>query len=270
VKLLGWIRRHPWKSVLLALGLFVIAEMASLPWFSVADLQRTNPGETALMVQRRREAESAGKRYAVKQEWIALSSLPDYVVQAIVVAEDGTFYTHHGFDWFEVKESLQKDLRQKRLARGGSTITQQVAKNLYLSTSKDPLRKAKEALITVMLERELGKNRILEIYLNIAEWGDGVFGIGAASRTFFHKPASLLTPAEALRLAAVIPSPLKHRPDADSKYVLRRSEIMRQRMLARHGTDTTITPEEDESSLPPDQLPGVPGSTMDTTDNSGI
>jgi monofunctional biosynthetic peptidoglycan transglycosylase len=144
-------------------------------------------------------------------------------------------------------------MREKRAARGASTITQQLAKNLFLSTSKDTVRKLKEFIITLMLERMLTKDRILEIYLNIIEWGRGIFGIEAAARTYFGKSAGALSLEESIRLAAVIPSPLKHRPDVDSRYVLRRKEIMLNRMAARgfadqpHAKETltnpTLTPE---------------------------
>jgi monofunctional biosynthetic peptidoglycan transglycosylase len=149
------------------------------------------------------------------------------------VAEDGTFYSHGGVDWFEVQESIEKNIKERKAARGASTITQQLAKNLYLSTSKDPVRKVKELAITLLLEHDLSKNRILELYLNVIEWGRGIFGIDAAARAYFGKAVGDLTLEDATRLAAVIPSPLVHRPDTDSRYVLRRKAIVLQRMIAR-------------------------------------
>ncbi|HXX62158.1 MAG TPA: monofunctional biosynthetic peptidoglycan transglycosylase, partial [Bacteroidota bacterium] len=208
VRLARWLWTHKLKSAFLLLGLLVLIELASVPYFSIAALKDENPTETALMRQRAGEASAAHKPYSVVQKWIPLSRLPHHVVDAVVVAEDGTFFTHGGVDWFEVQASLEKDIRQRRAARGASTITQQVAKNLFLSTSKDPVRKLKELLITLLLERELGKNRILEIYLNIIEWGHGLYGIEAAAEKYFGKGADALSVDEAARLAAVIPSPL--------------------------------------------------------------
>ena len=228
-----WIRAHKVKTVFLLLVLLAALELATIPWFDIARLGKENPVTTALMRQRAGEAHAAGRAYRIAQHWIPLGRIPRYVVDAVVVAEDGTFFTHGGVDWFEVRESLTRDIQARRAVRGASTITQQVAKNLFLSTSKDPVRKLKELIITFMLERELSKDRILEIYLNIIEWGPGVFGIEAASETYFGKPASALTLDEGARLAAVIPSPLRHRPDGDGRYVSRRAGIVLGRMEAR-------------------------------------
>jgi monofunctional glycosyltransferase len=232
-RLLAWMQRHKFKTVVLALFALIIIELLTIPWFGVAGLKSENPAETALMRQRRREAEGEKQPYQVVQRWIPLSRIPRQVVDAIVVAEDGTFYEHGGIDWFEVQESIEKNLEEGRAARGASTITQQLAKNLYLSTSKDPIRKVKEAIITLLLEHQLSKQRILELYVNIIEWGRGVFGIDAAARTYFGKSASSLTLEEGVRLAAVIPSPLRHRPDSNSRYVLRRKAIVLNRMTSR-------------------------------------
>jgi monofunctional biosynthetic peptidoglycan transglycosylase len=245
--------RHKVKTLLLILLVLILFEAATIPWFSIADLKHENPAVTSLMRQRLREAEEEGKTLNIAQHWIPLAQIPHHLIDAVVVAEDGTFFTHGGVDWFEVQESIEKNMREKRAARGASTITQQLAKNLFLSTSKDPVRKLKEFIITLMLERMLTKDRILEIYLNIIEWGRGIFGIEAAARTYFGKSAGALSLEESIRLAAVIPSPLKHRPDVDSRYVLRRKEIMLNRMEARgfadqpHAKETltnpTLTPE---------------------------
>ena len=186
----------------------------------------------------------------IVQQWIPLCRLPQHVIDAMVVAEDGTFFEHGGIDWFEVQESIEKNLEEGRAARGASTITQQLAKNLYLSTSKDPMRKLKEVIITLLLERTLNKQRILEIYLNIIEWGRGIFGIEAAARTYFGKSRPRLTLEEATRLAAVIPSPLRHRPDADTRYVLRRKAIVLSRMAARSRIPATPTEEDQPQQAP--------------------
>jgi monofunctional biosynthetic peptidoglycan transglycosylase len=214
------------------------------------------------MRQRIKEAASEGKPLKITQTWVPISRIPKYVLDAIIVAEDGTFYEHGGIDWFEVQESLEKNLEEGRAARGASTITQQLAKNLFLSTSKDPLRKLREVIITVLLEKTLEKRRILELYVNLIEWGPGVFGIEAASHTYFGKPASALTLDEGARLAAVIPSPLRHRPDADSRYVVRRKAIVLGRMVARRQTPVLEQQEEqpgpNEPSLQPSDTTASP------------
>jgi monofunctional glycosyltransferase len=232
-RVLRWSASHKLLTVLLLLLFFFLVQVATIPWFAVPRLKDENPKETALMRQRIDEAEAKGKPLVIRQSWVPLSRLPKHLTDAIVVAEDGTFYEHNGFDWFEVRESLEKNIKERRAARGGSTITQQLAKNLYLSTSKDPLRKAREIAITMLLEQHLSKQRILELYVNLIEWGDGIFGVDAAARKYFGRPASALTLEQSLRLAAVIPSPLRHRPDVDSRYVVRRSDIIRRRMQGR-------------------------------------
>lgn len=268
----GWMRRHKLYTALLLLLVLVLAELAGIPWFAVARMKTQNPPETALMRQRASEAEASGKRFSVTQKWIPLSRISKHLVDAVVVAEDGTFFTHGGVDWFEVRESLEKDFQEGRAARGASTITQQLAKNLFLSTSKDPARKVKELIITFLMEKELDKDRILEIYLNIVEWGPGVFGVEAASETYFGVHAEDLTLDQSARLAAVIPSPIRHRPDGDGKYVLRRKEIVLRRMGARNmvpappGTPLAApgVAARDSAVVPP----GIPGETAneDTTE----
>jgi monofunctional glycosyltransferase len=226
-------RSHKIRTFLLLLGILLLIEVATIPFFGVPALKTENPGETALMRQRKRDAEQRGEQFKIVQRWIPLSRIPRHVIDAVVVAEDGTFYSHGGVDWFEVQESIEKNIKERKAARGASTITQQLAKNLYLSTSKDPVRKVKELAITLLLEHDLSKDRILELYLNVIEWGRGIFGIDAAARAYFGKAVGDLTLEDATRLAAVIPSPLVHRPDTDSRYVLRRKAIVLQRMIAR-------------------------------------
>jgi monofunctional biosynthetic peptidoglycan transglycosylase len=186
-----------------------------------------------MMEQREQEADGAGVQFAVQQTWVPISRISPHLVHAVIVAEDGTFYEHSGVDWYEVEESIEKNLEKGRAARGGSTISQQLAKNLFLSTSKDPMRKLKELIITLRMEKMLSKKRILEIYLNVIEWGNGVFGAEAAARKYFGTSAANITRDEAARLAAVIPSPLRHQPNQVSQYVERRSSIILERMTAR-------------------------------------
>ena len=281
-----WMRAHKVKTVVLILLLFVLFEIATIPFFSIARLRNENPVETALMVQRQREAEDAGKPLKITKKWIPLSRIPKHVVDAIIVAEDGTFYSHGGIDWFEVRESVQKNIDKRRFARGASTITQQLAKNLYLSTSKDPVRKLKEVIITLLLEHYLSKGRILEVYLNVIEWGRGTFGIEAAAQRYFGKSAANLTLDEGLRLAAVIPSPLRHRPDEDSRYVTRMKQIVLLRMQARnlarqdHQEETPSAEEMEREAAALDTLerldtveteePSIPDSTEHGKERHGL
>ncbi|MEX2490469.1 MAG: monofunctional biosynthetic peptidoglycan transglycosylase [Nitrospirales bacterium] len=228
-----WFRKIPFKLFLGMVGLFFLFKIFTLPLFSIANLDTDNPKVTALMQQRKEEAKDTGNTLRIDYRWVSLSKIPKHVRMAVLVAEDGAFYSHAGVDWHEVWASVETNLEKGRIVRGGSTITQQLAKNLYLSTSRDPIRKLKELLITWMLEARLGKKRILELYLNIIEWGPGMFGIEAAAQRHFHKPASQLTREEAARLAAVIPSPLRRRPTDDNDYVNKKTQLILKRMSTR-------------------------------------
>jgi len=228
-----WSRAH-WISVIVGiLTLFVVEQVVVLPYHQVAMLATRNPGETAFMRERADRAKREGRQFKMVQHWLSLADIPSDVVNAIIVAEDGTFWSNHGFDWYEVRESVERDLEEGRAARGASTITQQLVKNLYLSPSKNPLRKLKEWILTWWMERKLSKSRILEVYLNVIELGDGVYGIDAASWYHFGKPAELLTREEGARLAAIIPDPRDYMAASDSPYVVRRSSMILDRMEAR-------------------------------------
>jgi len=225
--------KHPVRSALIAVGLFLAGEYLLLPNERLKALETQNPRRTALMDQREREAAESGKSYRIRQTWVPLSRISPDLVHAVIVSEDGTFYEHGGVDWYEVQESIEKNIEEGRTVRGGSTISQQLAKNLYLSTSRDPLRKLKELIITLRMERMLSKRRILELYLNVIEWGNGVFGAEAAARKYFGVSADAITREQAAELAAVIPSPLRHQPDGSSSYVGRRTATILERMNAR-------------------------------------
>jgi monofunctional glycosyltransferase len=229
-----WVRSHKFIVAVIAVLLFLSVEYLSLPSSSTIErLQKSNPGATALMEQRKEDAESNEKKYVIRQQWVPLSQMSDQIKKAVIVAEDGMFYEHEGIDWYEVKQSLKKDLQKGKFVRGASTITQQVAKNLFLSTSKDPIRKIKEIIIAKSLEEKLSKRRILEIYLNIIEWGNGVYGVEAASRAYFGKHASELTRDDAARLAAVIPNPLRYQPNQENRFVRYKKNVILARMDAR-------------------------------------
>jgi len=227
------IKRNPIKSLLIFFIVFFLLQILFLPYDNIRQLKTKNAGETAFMREQAAQAKNDNRPFHKVQYWIPLRSIPQHAIDAVIVSEDGTFWSHHGFDWFEFKESIERNFEEGRATRGASTITQQLVKNLYLSPSKNPLRKMKEWILTWYMEQELSKSRILELYLNVIEWGDGVYGIEAASHYYFDKTASDLNREQCARLAAIIPSPRKHRADVDSKYVLRRSSLILERMEAR-------------------------------------
>ena len=173
LKRFNWVRRFPFKIFLVIIALFVLFEIFTLPISSIFSLDTNNPKETALMQQRTEEARERGKKLIIENRWVPLASVPNHVRKAVLIAEDARFYNHAGIDWHEVGESFETNWEEGKIVRGGSTITQQLAKNLFLSTSRDPIRKFKELLITWLLEARLTKKRILELYLNIIEWGPG-------------------------------------------------------------------------------------------------
>jgi monofunctional biosynthetic peptidoglycan transglycosylase len=209
----------------------------------VSRLKRENPKKTSFMEYREREWRREGKRYRIQQKWVPLSRISPYLIKAVLIGEDDKFWKHEGFDYEAMEKAIEKDIKAKKFKLGGSTISQQLAKNLYLSPAKNPIRKIREAIITWRIEKALTKKRILELYLNVAEWGDGgIFGIEAASRHYYGKPASELDPEEAARLAAVLPDPRKYSPLGDERYVTRRSHLIYSIMVKRG----IVVPEYDE------------------------
>lgn len=233
MKRFNWVRKFPFKFFLVIMALFVLFEIFTLPIFSIFSLDTKNPQKTALMQQRTEEARERGKKLIIDNRWVPLASVPNHVRKAVLIAEDARFYNHAGIDWHEVGESFETNWEEGKIVRGGSTITQQLAKNHYLSTSRDPIRKFKELLITWMLEATLSKKRILELYINVIEWGRGVFGIEAAAQRYFYKSVSQLTKVEGARLAAVIPSPLRHKPTELTPFLEKKKEVILQRMSTR-------------------------------------
>jgi monofunctional biosynthetic peptidoglycan transglycosylase len=175
--------------------------------FSVFRFKRSNPASTALIDQRASQARAKGEEVKRAQTWVPYDRISPSLVRAVLAGEDSRFFDHAGFDWEEMKKAIEEDWNRGEFRRGASTITQQLAKNLFLSTSKNPLRKLHEALITKEMEWVLGKRRILEIYLNIIEWGDGVYGAEAAARTYFNTSAAAVSADQAAFLSAIIPSP---------------------------------------------------------------
>lgn len=196
----------------------------------VTPLKKNPPKTTAYIELRRRQAKKAGKPFNLRWTFVPLSAISGHLKDAVVTAEDDGFYRHKGVDWDAQKVAWQRNLDERKLAYGGSTITQQLARNLYLSPSRNPLRKIKEALIAMRLEKTLGKRRILELYLNSIEWGNGVFGAEAAAQAYFGKSAADLTPEEAVAMAVVLPNPRRWSPDKRGKYVERNSRRIIGRM----------------------------------------
>ncbi len=189
----------------------------SLP--DTRDLITHNPRSTALMLQRYREARASQKILVIHQKWVAFDEIPDLLRDTIRVTEDASFYQHRGVDLAELRAALKKNWQKGKYVRGASTITQQLAKNLYLSTDKSVIRKIKEYLIARRLERQLDKQRIFELYLNVIELGPGIFGVQAAADIFFNKEVSRLNLEEMVRLTAVIPKPLMETPTGNSSWV---------------------------------------------------
>jgi len=185
----------------------------------VSGLKTKNPRTTALMVQRYREAKKSDGTFRIRKQWIDLQAIPKLMRDTVRVTEDASFYQHKGVDFAELKEALKKNWKKGEYVRGASTITQQLAKNLYLSTEKSIIRKIKEYLIAMRLERNLSKDRIFAIYLNVIEWGPGIFGVEAASQYYFHKSVRQLNLEEMVRLVAVIPQPLKINPTENDDWL---------------------------------------------------
>jgi monofunctional biosynthetic peptidoglycan transglycosylase len=178
----------------------------------VRALAQKPPGVTAVMRQREAEAKTAGRSARRTQAWVPIGQVSRHLVHAVLASEDQKFFGHEGVDWEAVRDSVEANRQAGRFARGGSTITQQLAKNLYFSTHKSLLRKARELVVAYWLERDLSKVRILELYLNVIEWGDGVYGCQAAAQRYYGKPAAALDANEAAGLAAMIPNPRRINP----------------------------------------------------------
>jgi monofunctional biosynthetic peptidoglycan transglycosylase len=213
----------------------------------VRSLRTSNPSTTAFMELRAREARAKGVTPRRVQRWVSYARISPHLKKAVLVAEDSAFWQHDGIDYEQLKESMEVNLARGEFVRGASTITQQLAKNLYLSPSKNPIRKLRELVIARRLEAELSKQRILEIYLNVIEWGDGIWGAEAAAVTYFRKSAADLGPQEAAMLAASIRNPRLFSPAQPTA----RLRWLQQMILRRMGA---VTP-------PPVVVEAVPGPT---------
>lgn len=229
--------KSPWRKRILLSILFVIVLMLAvyiMIQISIPDVNpliNNNPSTTALMEQRKEEEKEVGKKIRIRQQWVSFGQIPKLLKKTVRISEDANFYFHEGIDLDELKESIKKNWEKGEFARGASTITQQLAKNLYLSTEKSIWRKVKEFFITRELESTLSKNRIFHLYLNVIEYGRGIFGVAAAARYYFGKSVSELNDEEIIRLTAVIPKPLSVRPDQNSKWLLWRCRWITGKLL---------------------------------------
>ncbi|MEN6468473.1 MAG: monofunctional biosynthetic peptidoglycan transglycosylase [Smithella sp.] len=258
--------RH-WKKIILwsvlALLVFFVMDVGRYFFYpNIAALSKNRPGKTAFMEYRENMWKKKGIKKKISTSWVPLSQISPYAMKAVIIAEDDKFWDHEGFDFEAMQKALEKDIKKKKFKAGGSTISQQLAKNLYLTPDKNPIRKIKEAILTWRIERQLSKRRIMELYLNVAEWGDGMFGIGAAARKYYGKSAGGLGPREAAELAAALPNPRRFRPDGSSQYASNRADRIYQIMVRRGivieeydevlEEQETIAEEKDDKNNPPE------------------
>ncbi len=234
----------------------------------VRPLATTNPSTTAFMELRAREAARAGKKLRHLHTWVPYRRISANLKRAVLVAEDDAFFDHEGVDLVQLRKSIELDIREGRAVRGGSTVTQQLAKNLYLSPSRDPLRKLRELIIARRLETALPKARIFELYLNLIEWGDGVWGAEAAARTYFRTSAASLSREQAALLAGAIVNPRVLNPARPPARLLRRQRIILARMpgvvppAPAPASAALPAPDEEETPLSPEE-PLAPDATSD-------
>jgi monofunctional biosynthetic peptidoglycan transglycosylase len=204
---------------------------ASLP--DVAVLERRVPARTSLMRRRVAEARTHGRELRIDQRWIPYHRISPVMRRAVLIAEDDAFFSHGGLDWDEIRASMRRNLEARRVIRGGSTITQQLARNLYLGNERTVTRKLKEIMLARRIERALTKRRIFELYLNLIEWGDGIFGIEAAAQRHFGVPASALDARQSALLASVIINPRRFDPAHPNRRIERRARMILGRMWRR-------------------------------------
>ncbi len=223
-----------WKTVCFGLGALVLAVLLVQGWFFVHVWwwSSHNPSSTAFMQARLATMQQKDRNAALKHQWTGYERVSPNLKRAVVAAEDAKFVDHEGFDWEGIQKALEKNEKKGKVVAGGSTISQQLAKNLFLSGSRSWLRKGQEAAITWMLESAMAKRRILELYLNLAEWGDGVFGAEAAASHYFGVTAAQLSPQQAAWLAAILPAPQRHDRNRGSAWIAKKAAVILARMPA--------------------------------------
>ncbi len=219
-----WVRR----GLLILLAAFLAYQL----WFFVRVVwwNYVDPASSAVMRERLEEMRKRDPRATLQHRWTPYERISAHLKRAIVAAEDANFLEHEGFDWEAIQKAAEKNLRRRRVVAGGSTISQQLAKNLFLTNRRTPWRKLQEASITVMLEAVMSKRRILELYLNVIEWGNGIFGAEAASRHYFHKGAARLEAGEAARLAAMVPNPRFYDRHRETVFLEKQTGVLLRRM----------------------------------------
>ncbi len=220
------------RWLLWAAGALLLLVVAVNLWFAAHILWwRSHPvGETSFMAYRMDELRAKSPKAKLQYTWVPYAKISNHLKRALVAAEDAKFVDHEGFDWDGIQLALEKNQKKGRVVAGGSTITQQLAKNLFLTPSRSYLRKAEEAVITVMLEGLLDKRRILELYLNVIEWGNGIFGAEAAARRYFGVSAAQLSAEQAARLAAMAPNPRFYERNQGAPGLARKTGIILARM----------------------------------------
>jgi monofunctional biosynthetic peptidoglycan transglycosylase len=249
------VARRAGRFIAAILGiLFIYGAYLFVTLPDVRKLKTANPPTTAFIELRAREARARREQPRRVQQWVPYSRISPNLVRAVLLTEDAKFWQHDGLDYEQIKESMEVNLERGEFARGASTITQQLAKNLYLSPSKNPARKLRELLIARRLEAELSKQRILELYLNVIEWGPGVYGAEAAARTYFRKPAAALSANEGALLAASIANPRVMNPGQVTARLRRRQAMVLRRMGA-------VEPPPVLATTPPPPPPDAPGQT---------
>jgi monofunctional biosynthetic peptidoglycan transglycosylase len=247
----------------LAAAAFAFFAYVYLTLPDVRPLATTNPKTTAFMALREREAAQQDRRLRHYQVWVPYTRISQNVKRAVLVAEDDAFWQHEVIDMEQLKISIRNDIERGRAIRGGSTITQQLAKNLFLSPSRDPVRKVRELIIARRLEAALSKSRIFEIYLNVIEWGDGIWGVEAAARSYFGTSAAALTAPQAALLAGAIINPRMYNPGHPNARLLRRQRIILSRMggyvppttvpVVNNAPQPSDVKEQSETAAPDDE-----------------
>ena len=221
-----------WKAFCFTLGTLVLAVVAVQLWFfsQVLYWNRFEPASSAFMDLRLEALRAKNPRARLRHQWVPYARISSHLKRAVVAAEDARFLDHEGFDWEAIQQAMARNERRGKIVAGASTISQQLAKNLFLSGSRSWVRKGQEALITWMLETTMSKRRILELYLNFAEWGEGVFGAEAAARHHFGLPAAALSQEQAAWLASILPSPRRYERGRTTDYLEGRVGTIRARM----------------------------------------
>jgi monofunctional biosynthetic peptidoglycan transglycosylase len=220
--------RWLWRGIAVCFALLVLYQLwifAHICWWVKFD-----PSTSAFMESRLAVMQDKNPDAALQYQWVPYAKISNHLKRALIASEDAKFVDHEGFDWDGIQKAYEKNMKKGKIVAGGSTISQQLAKNLFLSTKRTPWRKGEEVIITIMLEAVMDKQRIFEIYLNVIEWGNGVFGAEAAARHYYRTNASNLNAEQAARLAAMVPNPRYYDSHRDAPGLLRKTGIILGRM----------------------------------------